>query len=664
MAILNELKARLRLDTTGFAKGLKGVQRDTLTVGQKMRQALLPAAAALTAMSAGLAVAVKGQLDQADEMSKAAQKFGVPIKELSRLKYAGDLSGVSMETLGISLGQMSKKMQAAMGGGKSAKLFEDLGISIKDSAGNMRSSEDVLGQIADKMASMPDGAAKTALSMQLLGKSGAEMIPMLNGGAAALRAAGLEAEAMGLVIDEKTGRAAENFNDNISRLKGTLSGLVTQLTAALAPALADISEKAVVVAQWFQKLSPDTKAWAASIIAVSAAVIPAVMAVGLFSGALGTVITAIKALTLLFVGNPIGIAITAIAVGAALIYQNWDGISAWFAAKLAAVRQEFDAAWSSISLGVVAAYDAVTVIWAGLRDYFTMRLSEIPQLFADLWVKIKDVTAQWYADFLAIGGQLVDGLKQGIQDKWDGMVAWFGGLADGLTASAKDFFGIHSPSRVFREIGQFITEGLGLGIKDNAPMAEQALGGVVDKISGQTQSLTSGMQSFRDNARSTFVSVITGAKRAGAALKQMAQGYLSSWANSTAGAAFDGIGKIFGFAKGAAFQGGKVTAFANGGVVSRATNFGMSGGGLGLMGEAGPEAIMPLTRGAGGKLGVQAHGGAAQSLAVAIGFDASSGGFTAFVRDQAGRVVASASQAIVQQSVAATYKMAQEVPIR
>jgi lambda family phage tail tape measure protein len=65
-----------------------------------------------------------------------------------------------------------------------------------------------------------------------------------------------------------------------------------------------------------------------------------------------------------------------------------------------------------------------------------------------------------------------------------------------------------------------------------------------------------------------------------------------------------------GFAKGGAFgPGGQVTAFAAGGVVDRPTFFGYAGGRKGLMGEAGPEAIMPLTRGPDGKLGVKAQGG-------------------------------------------------------
>lgn len=67
---------------------------------------------------------------------------------------------------------------------------------------------------------------------------------------------------------------------------------------------------------------------------------------------------------------------------------------------------------------------------------------------------------------------------------------------------------------------------------------------------------------------------------------------------------FGSIGRLFGFADGAAFRAGQVTAFANGGIVSQPTIFPMANG-MGLMGEAGPEAVMPLKRGPNGRLGVE-----------------------------------------------------------
>ncbi len=81
-------------------------------------------------------------------------------------------------------------------------------------------------------------------------------------------------------------------------------------------------------------------------------------------------------------------------------------------------------------------------------------------------------------------------------------------------------------------------------------------------------------------------------------------GALASGASSLMGS----LTKALGFAHGGVFAGGRVTPFASGGVVAAPTWFPMRGG-AGLMGEAGPEAIVPLSRGADGRLGIAAHGG-------------------------------------------------------
>lgn len=106
----------------------------------------------------------------------------------------------------------------------------------------------------------------------------------------------------------------------------------------------------------------------------------------------------------------------------------------------------------------------------------------------------------------------------------------------------------------------------------------------------------------------------------GAKLSDALTGLARSMVNATYNAAMrpisqaaggllaSGLNAVLPFADGAGFAQGRVMPFANGGVVGGPTAFPMRGG-TGLMGEAGPEAIMPLTRGADGRLGVQTHGG-------------------------------------------------------
>lgn len=102
------------------------------------------------------------------------------------------------------------------------------------------------------------------------------------------------------------------------------------------------------------------------------------------------------------------------------------------------------------------------------------------------------------------------------------------------------------------------------------------------------------------------------------------------------------VQSILPFADGASFSQGRVTPFATGGVVSSPTMFPMRGG-TGLMGEAGPEAIMPLSRGADGKLGVRAAGGGTTSVVMNIttpdvqGFQRSQGQIAAQMSRALGR---------------------------
>jgi len=128
-------------------------------------------------------------------------------------------------------------------------------------------------------------------------------------------------------------------------------------------------------------------------------------------------------------------------------------------------------------------------------------------------------------------------------------------------------------------------------------------------------------QTLKDSLGDAFMSIVDGSKSAGDAFRDMARlvlkqafelmvikPILDGLFGGSGGGGAGILGKIFGFANGGAFMNGKVTPFADGGVVGSPTVFPMANG-MGLMGEAGPEAIMPLKRGKNGKLGVEASGG-------------------------------------------------------
>ena len=101
---------------------------------------------------------------------------------------------------------------------------------------------------------------------------------------------------------------------------------------------------------------------------------------------------------------------------------------------------------------------------------------------------------------------------------------------------------------------------------------------------------------------------------------------------------------LFPFEKGGSFAQGRVQPFASGGIVSGPVAFPMRGG-TGLMGEAGPEAIMPLARGPDGKLGVQAQGGPGQGRAVHVVMNISTPDAEGFRRSQ-GQIAAELGRVI------------------
>ncbi len=191
---------------------------------------------------ATLAAMIKGAIDAADQLNKLSQKIGISVEALSTLRFAAQLSDVSLETLQKGIKGLSQNItEANTGIGDGAQVFDALGISVRNADGSMKSTEAVLLQVADVFANLEDGAVKTALAVKLFGKSGMDMIPFLNQGAAGITQLTAEAERLGLKLTTETARSAEAFNDNLTALKASSSSLGIALARDFLPELTNIT---------------------------------------------------------------------------------------------------------------------------------------------------------------------------------------------------------------------------------------------------------------------------------------------------------------------------------------------------------------------------------------------------------------------------------------
>ena len=191
---------------------------------------------------AGFAAMIKSAIDAADHLNKLSQKIGISVEALSTLRFAAQLSDVSLESLQKGIKSLSQNItEANTGIGDGAQLFQALGISVKNADGSMKSTEDVLLQVANVFANLEDGAVKTTLAVKLFGKSGMDMIPFLNQGAAGITQLTAEAERLGLKLTTETARSAEAFNDNLTSLKASSSSLSIALARDFLPELTNIT---------------------------------------------------------------------------------------------------------------------------------------------------------------------------------------------------------------------------------------------------------------------------------------------------------------------------------------------------------------------------------------------------------------------------------------
>ena len=210
---------------------------------------------AALASVAGFGALIKSQIDLGDQLNKTSQKLGIAVEDLSAYQYAAKLSDVSNEQLTGGLAKLARTMQDAAGNktGEAATAFRALGVSVTDTAGNLRPLNLVLDEVSARFEQTRDGTNKTAMAMQLFGRSGAEMIPLLN----SLRGLSDEARRTGNIVSTEFAKKSEQFKDSMTRMERASGNFARTIGTVVVPVLAEMMERMNVAIGAQESLSLD-----------------------------------------------------------------------------------------------------------------------------------------------------------------------------------------------------------------------------------------------------------------------------------------------------------------------------------------------------------------------------------------------------------------------
>jgi hypothetical protein len=248
MATVSSLKINLIAQTAAFSRNMDAAKKKMAgftTSAQSMAKVLrsgfnaiaLYGGIATGAAVGGLTVLTKNSLKAIDATSKLSDQIGISTENLAGLQHAAQLSGV--ENISKSLTDFSKKIgEFKMGIGEAKTAFKALGITT-DSISSL-STYDALLYVADGLVNISNAADRVNLAQKLFGESGTGLLSMFAKGSAGLIDMQRDAKALGITFTRDAGAKVESFNDSITRLKESFSGLGNSIAVDLAPKLENI----------------------------------------------------------------------------------------------------------------------------------------------------------------------------------------------------------------------------------------------------------------------------------------------------------------------------------------------------------------------------------------------------------------------------------------
>lgn len=429
------------------------------------------AGGALVGMGAGLAApfiaATKVWSEMGSELKDMSDRTGITVENLSALTYAAGQSGASAGDLEVGIKKMQATLaDAAAGSSEANSKLARLGITF----GMLErlTPDEQLSIFADALDRIPDPATRTAMALDIFGKAGTKLLPLMKGGASAIKEMTDRAKALGLVMTGAEAAAAESFGDQIATVGETVKRVAFVVGAALGPVVSELADRITnaiaATAAWIRANAGVVRLAAvvvAGIVAVGLALLAVggvIYTVGAAIGVLSTVLFAIPTLIGLissafagafaaiaaafgFVLSPLGLFMAAvIAAGYYLLdFKAIAGaVGSYAAGVFAALKTDAVNAFGAIAAALAAGniQSAAAVLWAYLRLLWIEGTAWI----AGLWEQFLDGLVATLEGYGAMFANAWNTLVASLQSAWEmfllGFTVVFGGAVGGAMAYA------------------------------------------------------------------------------------------------------------------------------------------------------------------------------------------------------------------------------------
>lgn len=392
----------------------EGWTESKAVLAELAKEGLDKAAEACKKLAKALAGAVGDSGKYADEILTMSTKYGMSTDSLQEFSYMAELVDTDLGTITGSMTKLTKAM------GSDSDVFAQLGVSIRNADGSMRSADAVFLDVIDALGQMESGVERDNVAMELFGKSAQELNPLIETGSDGIAAYAEEAHAMGAVLDEEALTSLGEMDDSFQRVEQAGTALKNTIGTALAPVITQIAESISKLSAWFQSLDPNMQQTIITIVGLVAAIVPAIAVVA-------KIVTTVQALSGVFSALSMGPAALVVAAIAAIIaigvalYNHWDEIKEWASELWEGIKETFN----NIKEGIANAWNSVkekaTEVWNNITSFLSEKWTAIKTAVSETWNNIKEKTSKTWNNVKTKLSDTWNGIKEKASETWGNM---------------------------------------------------------------------------------------------------------------------------------------------------------------------------------------------------------------------------------------------------